>query len=125
MRPQDQKRSLLDGIRGPQHTHLDEHGDGHENGTRNRDTGLFNVYRVSCTRSSPSATVRFDVPEISRVELQVYDVTGKLVETLLNERMTAGQHQYTWQPQELATGTYFLRLITTNQTFTQKVTYVK
>ena len=27
--------------------------------------------------------------------------------------------------QELATGTYFLRLITANQTFTQKVTYVK
>ncbi|MAQ86725.1 MAG: hypothetical protein CMG23_00750 [Candidatus Marinimicrobia bacterium] len=74
---------------------------------------------------NPSATVRFDVPEVSRVELQVYDVTGKLVETLLNERMTAGQYQYTWQPQELATGTYFLRLITANQTFTQKVTYVK
>ena len=74
---------------------------------------------------NPSATVRFDVPEVSRVELQVYDVTGKLVETLLDDRMTAGQHQYTWQPQELATGTYFLRLITANQTFTQKVTYVK
>ena len=74
---------------------------------------------------NPSATVRFDVPEVSRVELQVYDITGKLVETLLNERMTAGQHQYTWQPQELATGTYFLRLSTANQTFTQKVTYVK
>jgi hypothetical protein len=74
---------------------------------------------------NPSATVRFDVPEVSRVELQVYDVTGKLVETLLNERMTVGQHQYTWQPQELATGTYFLSLITANQTFTQKVTYVK
>jgi len=74
---------------------------------------------------NPSATVRFDVPEVSRVELQVYDVTGKLVETLINERMTAGEHQYTWQPQELATGTYFLRLNTANQTFTQKVTYVK
>jgi len=74
---------------------------------------------------NPSATVRFDVPEVSRVELQVYDVTGKLVETLLDDKMTAGQHQYTWQPQELATGTYFLRLITANQTFTQKVTYVK
>ena len=74
---------------------------------------------------NPSARIRFDIPEVSRVELQVYDVTGKLIETLLNERMTAGQHQYTWQPQELATGTYFLRLITANQTFTQKVTYVK
>ena len=66
-----------------------------------------------------------NVLEISRVELQVYDVIGKLVETLLDDKMIAGQHQYTWQPQELATGTYFLRLITANQTFTQKVTYVK
>jgi hypothetical protein len=74
---------------------------------------------------NPSATVRFDVPEVSRVELQVYDVTGALVETLLNDRMTPGQHQYTWNPQGLATGTYFLRLNTANQTFTQKVTYVK
>ena len=74
---------------------------------------------------NPSATVRFDVPEVSRVELQVYDVIGKLVETLLDDKITAGQHQYTWQPEELATGTYFLRLITANQTFTQKVTYVK
>ena len=35
---------------------------------------------------NPSATVRFDVPEVSRVELQVYDVTGKLVETLLDDK---------------------------------------
>ena len=74
---------------------------------------------------NPSAIVRFDVPEVSRAELQVYDVTGKLVETLLDDKMIAGQHQYIWQPQELATGTYFLRLITTNQIFTQKGTYVK
>jgi hypothetical protein len=74
---------------------------------------------------NPSTMVRFDIPEVSRVELEVYDVTGKLVETLLDERMTAGKHDFTWQPQELATGAYFLRLITANQTFTQKVTYVK
>ena len=53
------------------------------------------------------------------------DGTGKLVGTLLNERITAGQHQYTWQPRELDMRTYFLRLITANQTFTQKVTFLK
>ena len=53
------------------------------------------------------------------------DGTGKLVGTLFNERITAGQHQYTWQPREQAMRTYSLRLITANQTFPQKVTYLK
>ena len=74
---------------------------------------------------NPRATVRFDVPEVSRVELEVYDITGSLVETLLDEKMVPGGHQYTWEPKSLSTGVYFLRLITANQTFTQKVTYVK
>ena len=74
---------------------------------------------------NPSATIQFNTPEVSRVELQVFDVKGALVETLLNQLMLSGQHSYTWQPQALPTGTYFLKLITKNQSFTQKVTYVK
>jgi hypothetical protein len=74
---------------------------------------------------NPSAIVRFDIPEVSRVDLQVFDVKGALVETLLNKLMVSGQHTYTWQPQALPAGTYFLKLITNNQSFTQKVTYVK
>ena len=74
---------------------------------------------------NPSATIQFNTPQVSRVELQVFDVKGALVETLLNQLMLSGQHSYTWQPQALPTGTYFLKLITKNQSFTQKVTYVK
>ena len=74
---------------------------------------------------NPRTTVRFDVPEVSRVELEVYDITGSLVETLLDEKMVPGGHQYSWEPKSLSTGVYFLKLHTANQTFTQKVTYVK
>ena len=74
---------------------------------------------------NPSARIRFDIPEVSRVELSVFDITGGLVETLLNGKMTPGSHEYTWQPQGLSTGVYFLRLTTANEIFTQKVTYVR
>ena len=74
---------------------------------------------------NPSATIQFNTPKVSRVELQVFDLKGALVETLLNKLMLSGQHSYTWQPKALPTGTYFLKLITNNQSFTQKVTYVK
>ena len=85
----------------------------------------YNLSPVYPNPFNPSAAVRFDVPEVSRVHLQVYDVKGALVETLLNGMMTPGQHQYTWNPQGLSTGTYFLRLTAANQAFTQKDTYVK
>jgi len=74
---------------------------------------------------NPSTTVHLYIPQVSRVGLQVYDVKGALVETLLNDMMSPGQHQFIWNPQELSTGIYFLRLTAANQTFTQKVTYVK
>ena len=74
---------------------------------------------------NPSARIRFDIPEVSRVELSVFDITGGLVETLLNDKMTPGGHEYTWEPQGLSTGVYFLRLTTANEIFTQKVTYVR
>ena len=74
---------------------------------------------------NPRTMIRFDVPEVSRVELEVYDITGSLVETLLDQKMVPGGHQYSWEPKSLSTGVYFLKLHTANQTFTQKVTYVK
>ena len=49
---------------------------------------------------NPRTTVRFDVPEVSRVELEVYDITGSLVETLLDQKMVPGGHQYSWEPKE-------------------------
>jgi len=74
---------------------------------------------------NPSATISFDIPDISSVVLNVYDVKGALVETLLQDNMKPGKHHYNWEPQGLSSGVYFMKLTTANQTFTQKVTYIK
>jgi flagellar hook assembly protein FlgD len=59
------------------------------------------------------------------VALNVYDVKGALVETLLQENMKPGKHHYNWEPQVLSSGVYFMKLTTANKSFTQKVTYIK
>jgi len=85
----------------------------------------FALHPVYPNPFNPSATISFDIPDVSLVALNVFDVKGALVETLLQENMKPGKYQYNWEPQGLSSSVYFMKLTTVNQTFTQKVTYIK
>ena len=85
----------------------------------------FALHPVYPNPFNPSATISFDIPDVSLVALNVYDVKGALVETLLQDHMKPGKHQYNWEPQGLSSGVYFMKLTTANKSFTQKVTYIK
>ena len=75
---------------------------------------------------NPSTTISFDLPETGKVSLNVYDLKGALVGTLLNESKVAGTYQYRWTPSsELASGMYLFELKTKNKTRHQKITYIK
>jgi hypothetical protein len=85
----------------------------------------FALHPIYPNPFNPSATISFDIPDISLVALNIYDVKGALVETLLQDHMKPGKHHYNWEPQGLSSGVYFMKLTTANQYFTQKVTYIK
>ena len=75
---------------------------------------------------NPSTTISFDLPEAGTVSLNVYDLKGALVGTLLNESKVAGTYQYRWTPSsELASGMYLFELKTKSRTKHQKITYIK
>ena len=95
---------------------------------QNEDATLpsdYTLHPVYPNPFNPSATISFDIPKVSGVELSVYDVKGALVETLLQDNMKPGKHHYNWEPQVLSSGVYFMKLTTANKSFTQKVTYIK
>jgi hypothetical protein len=54
--------------------------------------------------------IRFSLAGASQVSLVVYDLLGQAVVTLVDQAMPAGQHQFTWLPERLASGVYFYRL---------------
>jgi hypothetical protein len=85
----------------------------------------FALHPIYPNPFNPSATISFDIPDVSLVALNIYDVKGALVETLLQDHMKPGKHHYNWEPQGLSSGVYFMKLTTVKQTFTQKVTYIK
>lgn len=80
---------------------------------------------------NPRTTIRYDLPEDSpRVKLRVYDVSGRLVLTMIDGPQTAGTKSVVWDGRDaagrfVATGVYLYELTTPGQHFTRKMTLLK
>jgi hypothetical protein len=64
---------------------------------------------------NPITTIRCEIPEGDHVRLEVLDVSGRLVSTLVNGRIEAGHHEFVWRGlnadgRRVASGVYFYRL---------------
>ncbi|MBU4308827.1 MAG: T9SS type A sorting domain-containing protein [Nanoarchaeota archaeon] len=57
-----------------------------------------------------STTINYSIPLEDKVKLQVYDVQGKLVKTLVNEKQRAGEYSIDLNSQGLSSGIYIYRL---------------
>ena len=57
-----------------------------------------------------STEIRFELPVPARVKLEVFDLLGNLVTTLLDSPREAGMHVVVWQPDTAASGAYLYRL---------------
>ena len=59
---------------------------------------------------NPSTVIDYQLPVNSYVILKVYDMLGKEVAVLVNENMTAGNHNAVWNASRRASGIYFCHL---------------
>jgi hypothetical protein len=64
---------------------------------------------------NPATRIDFDLPEPGVVSLQIYNVSGEAVRTLMDRRMTAGRKSITWDGtdtagRDVASGVYFYRI---------------
>jgi len=59
---------------------------------------------------NPTTRIRFDLPKDEFVSMTVYDVMGRAVKTLLNERLHAGRYEVTLDGREIPSGVYFCRV---------------
>lgn len=57
-----------------------------------------------------TTTIRFNLPKKFKVSLKVYDVSGRLVKTLINGRLAAGYHRVDCDFEDILTGIYFYRI---------------
>jgi len=74
---------------------------------------------------NPATTIRFSVPATTQTSLMVYDMGGRLVGTLVNGLLDAGNHQVTWDASGLPSGLYVYRLTVGDQTASGKMMFLK
>ncbi len=78
------------------------------------------LHRVEPNPFSSSAVIRFEIAHGSHVRLDLFDTCGRLVKTLINGWVDAGEHQTLFSGQDLTPGMYFYRLQTGESVLTDK-----
>jgi hypothetical protein len=79
---------------------------------------------------NPATTLHFSLPAAGHVELRVFDVQGRLVRTLIDGQRPAGDNEVRWDGRDhdgrqLASGTYFGRLLAAGRTSVKPLVLVK
>ena len=74
---------------------------------------------------NPSTTIVYALEKPGHARLEVYDVSGRRVATLVDGDKPSGRHEITWRPQDLASGVYFARLTVGTESDTRRVTLLK
>ncbi len=74
---------------------------------------------------NPSTHISFSIPSDGFVRLSVYDITGRIVRTLVSEFRTAGDHEVKFDGSDLASGVYFYRLDINSAAHTKRMTMLK
>jgi len=76
---------------------------------------------------NPETTIQFKVSEKIQetVSIQIFDVTGRLVETIINDRLTPGSFAWKWDASTQTSGVYLVTLKTKGFTKSQKMLLLK
>jgi choice-of-anchor B domain-containing protein len=74
---------------------------------------------------NPSTEIRYQIAAASDVRLEVFDMLGRKVSTLVNERKPAGVYNATFNAANLSSGTYFYRLSAEGFVETRRMLLVK
>jgi hypothetical protein len=74
---------------------------------------------------NPTTTIQFAVPSVSDVKLDVFNILGQKVASLINRRMEAGLHTVNFNATNLSSGVYFYRLQSGSFVQTKKMMLIK
>ena len=85
----------------------------------------FLLYQSYPNPFNPTATIKYELPNSSKVTIKVFDILGQEVKTLVNEFKSAGKYSVQFNGEGLSSGIYFYRLQAGNYVNTKKMILLK
>lgn len=70
---------------------------------------------------NPNTTIKFSIPNVTNVTLKIHDVLGREIETLVNNKLNAGEYEVKWNASKYSSGIYLYRLQTGEFVQTKKL----
>lgn len=79
---------------------------------------------------NPSTTISFKISQKSKVFLEIFDIFGKRIRTLVDDELDSGIHHFTWNGtdefnNQVASGIYFYKLIVGKNSLTKKMILIR
>ena len=74
---------------------------------------------------NPTTTISYQLPKSSFVKLTIYDISGRSIQTLVDEKKNAGYYSVEWNAENVCSGVYFYRIAAGNFVAVKKGLLVK
>lgn len=91
----------------------------------NEIPGEFKLYTNYPNPFNPITKIKFDIAKNTNAKLLVYDVLGRVAETLISGDIKAGRYEIDFDGYSLSSGVYFYKLVTNEFTETKKMLMIK
>ncbi|MEE9554514.1 MAG: aminotransferase class I/II-fold pyridoxal phosphate-dependent enzyme, partial [candidate division Zixibacteria bacterium] len=91
---------------------------------------MTELYQAYPNPFNSSTQLRIHIPRISQTKLEIFDIQGRLVKTLVDRNLGAGEYSFRWNGinhsgQAVSSGSYFYRLISGEDTITRRMMLLK
>jgi len=85
----------------------------------------FSVAQNSPNPFNPTTTISFSLADAGNVTVEVYNIAGQKVDTLIDNFVEAGSHSVVWDASDLSAGVYFYTVKSQGLSRTMKMTLLK
>jgi hypothetical protein len=99
------------------------------NKTNEKVPGEFKLYKNYPNPFNSQTKIKFSVPSsgkiTDRIKLDIFDLSGKLIEHLFNDKLSAGIYELNYNAENLASGSYIIRLSTGSVSVVDRIMLIK
>jgi len=74
---------------------------------------------------NPVTTIRYSISKAAHIRIAVYDILGREIAVLVDRNQTAGNHEITFNAQNLPSGTYIYRIDTASRSLSRMMSILK